>query len=640
MKKVCLKKIVIDNFEGTKHREIDFGELTEISGRNESGKTTVGNAYGYTMSNRLLDGSSPEGIRPKENGQDVNDIEIGVTVVIEVDGREFEIRKTQVQNWNKKQGILTGNSNSYMINGIPKKDKEFKEFLAEIIAPDEVIQFCTSAAPFLKLDSKKRREKLFSLIPDFSERDVIDAYPDLMPVMEILKDGSVEDLIARCKFQLNGRGRENKGLYGQLDDIPVRIDEATRSIADVEALDAEDSILDSDISFLNDRLESLKAGDVTGLKEKAAELKAKMRAMAQDAFMALREHKAALNMEIRDASTKVDTMKRMVTNLEAELRSENASIERMQQKITAYGDQWLKTKQMVFDERKKTCAYCGQPLPEERVNQLVSTFEAKKADELAEIEKSGNNEKQRIIETRERIKAEENRLAGEKSLLADAEKVLSEKEQAYSAIPSSVSMDDNAEYQGLQAEYDAVMAQIVEPDADAIDAVKHEINAKQARRNEVQSMKLASIKAKERIKSLEQDRRDINQKIALIEQQRDLLMEYNKRRGQLITSRINSLFAYVEWDLFNFTIDGSSYTEICEPKLKGIRHSERLNGGGRILAEADICNTFQKANGVSLPVFLDNAEAITAETRKMFSAFDFQPIFLQAAECDFTVTTE
>lgn len=642
MRKITLKKTIIRNFAGTVYREIDYGEHTEISGRNESGKTTVGNAFAFAMYNKLMNGGRADGIRRKENGIEVNDVDIYIQLVFDIDGREVTIEKTQSQNWNKKTNTLIGNTNTYMVNGIPKKEKEFIAFLEETIAPEETIRFCTSAAPFLRLDSKKRREQIFKLIPDFSNDDVLALYPDLAPIAELLRDGTVEELIARCNYQLHGRGRGDKGLEGELDLIPVRIDEATKSYADVESIDAQDRILDSDILYLKQRLESLESEkSVDSRKEKADAIMRQMRTMESAAVSELKSKRMEAKRDLDVSTGILESGKRELQSLRMELESKKSSLARLTADINSQADEWKKCKSLEFDESKKVCAYCGSPLSAEKVAAMVTDFETKKALRLKAIEEEGHRTKEAIINLKNTISGIKTRIAGTEKTASDMEKKVAENRGKYSALPDAVAMDDDPEYSKLKAEYYSLIAEESTGDDNSaeITTLRIQISEKQSKRLELQSIILADSKARERTKELEKERVSITQRIADIQRVLDLLKEFSKRRGELITSRINAMFKFIEWDLFDFTIDGSSYTEICEPKYQGVRYSQLLNGGAKILTEADICNAFQKQNGISLPVFLDNAEAITAETRKKFDEFDFQTIFLSAAECDFTVET-
>ena len=54
MKQAVLRQLKIENFGNIKAKEIQFGKRTVIRGENESGKTTIGDAYSWTMTNSLM----------------------------------------------------------------------------------------------------------------------------------------------------------------------------------------------------------------------------------------------------------------------------------------------------------------------------------------------------------------------------------------------------------------------------------------------------------------------------------------------------------------------------------------------------------------------------------------------------------
>ena len=99
MKQAVLKQLKIENFGNIKSKEIQFGKRTTICGENESGKTTIGDAYSWTMTNSLMNGSQADKIRPHDaSGKDVDYVDIVATVTLDIDGRTVEIQKTQAQD--------------------------------------------------------------------------------------------------------------------------------------------------------------------------------------------------------------------------------------------------------------------------------------------------------------------------------------------------------------------------------------------------------------------------------------------------------------------------------------------------------------------------------------------------------------
>ena len=107
-----------------------------------------------------------------------------------------------------------------------------------------------------------------------------------------------------------------------------------------------------------------------------------------------------------------------------------------------------------------------------------------------------------------------------------------------------------------------------------------------------------------------------------------------------VDGKVNQLFRFTQWKLFEFNQDGESYREICEPTFKGTMYSKRLNDGAKGLIDIDIPATFQKAYEVSLPIWVDNAERITDKTAELIKDLDCQLILLKADDCQLTVDYE
>ena len=141
MKNVFLESLRIQNFGNIKDKTIDFGNRTLIKGRNESGKTTINDAYSWLLTDKLANGNKADGIRPhdKNNVEDDNAL-ISVMAVFDIDGSKKEIIKEQRKEFTVKTGKLKGNNNTYLIGNIPKKEKEYKEYLSEKITDQEKIE--------------------------------------------------------------------------------------------------------------------------------------------------------------------------------------------------------------------------------------------------------------------------------------------------------------------------------------------------------------------------------------------------------------------------------------------------------------------------------------------------------------------
>ena len=176
MKTIKLKSLHIQNFKGCKERMIEFGDRTRISGANATGKTTVFDAFTWLLFGKDSLGSASFDIRPlDENGKMIDNIEISVEAAITADGEEYSLKKVQKQIWRTKRGTNTtefkGNVNEYEINGYPKSEKEFKEFISAII-DEKVFNLVTNPNAFNALPWKEQREILMKFVGDFTDVEI------------------------------------------------------------------------------------------------------------------------------------------------------------------------------------------------------------------------------------------------------------------------------------------------------------------------------------------------------------------------------------------------------------------------------------------------------------------------------------
>lgn len=675
MKRVTLKSLRVENFGNVygRVRDVIFGNRTTIKGRNESGKSTLGDAYSWTMTNKLMNGNAADGIRPHdENGVDFDGTDITVTAVLDIDGEEKRIQKTQTQMFTKKTGEFKGNNNDYMINEIPKKEKDFKAFL-ETVASDEIFQLCTSSAAFLKLDTKKRRQKLFEMVPEFSDDDVIATNGEFLPIKNMFKDGTVEELIARANFQLNGRGRQDKGLNGQLDDMKPRIDEASKGICDVAEYELAINGLKEQIAELDKQEQAL--NDSIAAYDKASrgilDLKFEQSGIVRKANEGLVQQKRALNDEIADLQMKKREAENALRLAEMDLKHADMAIQRHEADLKKAQEDWPKYSAQefddskleaiqaeVFDENLLVCPTCGQDFPAERVEHDKEKFERGKAARikaeeeardafykskelrLTSITEAGDKAAADLKEARNAKAEAEKKISEVKGLIADFIIKITAKQQELSKLPDSVDLSENVEYQTIAAEI-----------AKQEDALKQMNNGEEQRReisskrNEAvseiarhQQLIKQSQDAQDRVAELQQEQKNLSQRIADTQKELDLLKAFQKAKCDMLTEKINSLFMFTKWQLFKPQVNGD-YAEVCEPTFKGTAYGRRLNDGAKALIDLDICYTFQKMNDIRVPIWLDNAERMTENTLKMLDGIDTQVIFLRATEGDLMVET-
>lgn len=619
-----IKHIFLQNFckfYGYNTLDTDIYDRTEISGANETGKSTIKRAIQHIFGCRDENGKEISGIRPHD--KDGNDIDGDITemVTVEVDGEEKVLKKVCRKNYNKK-GEFTGNVTDYYINDIPKKQADFDSFLEECACDKNRFSLCINAMTLLLKGGTEQRAILADMFGQHSNDDICNQFPEFEELRAILQDGTVDELKKRCNTQLYGtRGRNGtKGLQDLLDEIPSRIDEVSRQRVDIDLADLElkkKALLDKlseNIKQQTDTQNSMISYDK--LSDGIIELKGQLSALQQKANEKLdadrREKRTTLNQiqnEHQKELLKADTIREEVTALEKR-------IEQYEQKRQDLKKSWDLNKSLKFDENSLVCSYCGQEYPEEKKEQLRTEFDTHKAHELELITKEGSSCAEHIKADQEELEHKRKELKKTEDEVERLEKEIAIADNALNFIPASVDISNTEEYKAVQsqiAEKEAAMHKFTDMNLLRIQLKGDEEQI----RNDifVVNKSLASVSINEsvdkRIAELEQERKDIAQKITDVQAQLDLLKRFSRKKNELLESDVNEYLEFCHVKMFRPLVNGDT-EECCDFTYRGEPYSRNMNHGARILTEIDICNAFQKRCGVELPIMVDDTESLDA----------------------------
>lgn len=617
-----IKHIFLQNFckfYGSNVVDTDLYDRTEVSGENETGKSTIKRVIHYIFGCRDENGKEISGIRPHD--KDGNDLDGDITteVTVEIDGTDKVLKKVCRQNFNKK-GEFTGNVTDYYVNDIPKKAADFEAFLEESVCGKDKFSLCINAMTLLLKGGTDQRAILADMFGQHSNDDICDMYPEFSPLKSVLHDGTVDELKKRCNTQLYGtRGRNgSKGLQDQLDDIPTRIDEVSKRREDIDLAELElqkNALLEKlndNIEQQNDNQKSMKEYDK--LSDGIIELKGQLSTLQQKANEKLdadrREKRTTLNQiqnEHQKELLKADTIREEITELEKR-------IAQYEQKRQDLKKSWDLNKSLKFDENSLVCSYCGQEYPEEKKEQLRTEFDTHKAHELELITKEGSSCADHIKEDQAELEHKRKELKKTEDEVERLEKEIAIADNSLNSIPASVDISNTEEYKAIQsqiAEKEAAMNRYADMQSMRIElkCAEEEIRADIEQVNK----KLASVSINEsidkRIAELEQERRDIAQKITDVQAQLDLLKKFSRKKNELLEADVNKYLSFCTVRMFRPLVNGDT-EECCDFIYKGEPYSRNMNHGAKILTEIDICRAFQKKCGVELPIMTDDTESL------------------------------
>jgi DNA repair exonuclease SbcCD ATPase subunit len=651
--KITIKSIHIENFKGIKMLDVTFSGKMKISGQNAVGKTTIFDAFTWLLFNKNSSGEEKFNVRPLNEGIRVDNVEIKVSAILDVDGKEVELSKTQKQNWVKKRGtdtaVLQGNVNSFEIDGYPKSEADFKAYVSELAQSEEMFKMLTNPQYFSSLKWKDQRDILMKLVSEVSDVELAQTDAKYAPLLsELEKAPSTDDIRAKFSKALNEWKKKQA-------EIPVRIDEAMKSKVDIDVAEQElaKTDLETKIADIDAKIKD-SDGVMMELGREEMQLQFDMSGIMQTMNRDLTNRRSEIEAELRDLQNEIkrfaDTIalkERRVSENETVISNADSERKRLGEEYNAETakafDEFpylFDESKWVFDENSTVCSLCGQKLPEDKIEQLKADFESRKRKAKSDAEEKLKSEKirfdtekrtvlNRLVDIGTERKNLITKLRDENAKVKEEIKSLKEQEQEdiakkekicqqLSSIPEIADYSQNEEYVKMKARHDEVLVEIEKMNANgenaAVESLKSEKEEIQARLydvNKIIAKASMNVEIDERISELQTEQKEIGQKVADQEHILYLLEEFIRFKLNKVSESINSHFKTVKFKLFDMQLNGGM-KDCCECTVGGVPYSS-LNSGHKIVAGLDIIRSLSELYGVSAPIFVDNAESLTSE---------------------------
>jgi DNA repair exonuclease SbcCD ATPase subunit len=634
MKTVQLKQLNIENYKKFESAEYQFAPRTMVSGRNRQGKTTLMDAYFDALTGKLADGTSPNGVRRKEDGEEVEGV-VSRELTLLIDGEETVIRKET------KKG-KSSSTTKYQVDGFDYNQTKYKEFLKGI-SDSETIMMCSNARVFLnelRKSTASARTMLEKMI-GFNADKVLQDNPE---VSEIIKNHSVEEVVKKLN-------KDRKDIQKKIDVKKVEIDTLKeQEIPDARVLEEKREQVLNHLIVLRQKEKQLsdsgKAYDE--LSYEIVGLKKSRDAIISNAAEALQEEKRKIVSLLNDRQIEKMKEENHLRNLENELsKTENpkrleSMILQLQKKYKAqYAAEYDNSSKLEdiqneqFDPTVAICPTCGQVLPADEMERLKAEFEQKKQERIkAELDKKTdfenakqqnlreiNEEGKKTVE--EKKKAEIKREQLEKNIEASKKSIailLTEISKTSKELESIAEPDvsGNEEYQAVVAEIQKKQEQL-----DGLTNNSEENAAVQTERmsaekkltgieTKIEMAKQAVQKQAETLEQLNADRKKLGQEDSDIQQKLDMLKEFSIKKNQALAEAINPHFKHFQFQFLDYTQDGEP-VEVCKMICDGIGYFDGLNHSDQILCNIDLVTGLQELNGLNLPIWVDDVESVNAD---------------------------
>lgn len=661
MEKVTLKKLSVENYKKFEAKEFDFAGRTEVSGRNRQGKTSLMDAYFDVLTGKLADGTLPNNIRRKVDGEEVNDPVVR-ELVIDVDGTEYVVQK-------KTKKGKSSNTVEYYVNGIKRNKTEYMEILKRIADPD-TIAMCSNARVFLNEIQKataKARETLGG-IAGFSESQFRAEHPEY----EWIKNEGVEgDSIEEI---LKARRRDLRKAKSDVEDIAKQIrKEQSRQVECDETLPAQrDDLLDllkenekqekalCDASREYDRISI----ELAGLKRSRDALVEKAGKTARENHDRITSLLYTLKSDKKNAESKLRLAEMDLEHANKGIERHKAALAQAKKKYTeALKEKWDGDTELTairgeeFDPALAICPTCGQTLTEEQVETAKRKFEfnkqsriSKKLGEKEQFEKNKRTKLEQITEdgneASEGLKAaNETKKEAEAAIEATKKEITSlaleiaETEKEVEKPIPEPDMSGNEEYKAVCDKISALEESLNgigngENDRILLSNNRHSLEAKL--RDVEAKIKTQTARLEEKANNLEtmqEEQKKLSQKQANIQQKVDQLTEYSIEKNKALAAVINPHFKHFQFQFLDYTQDGEPM-ETCRMICNGIDYANGLNHSDRILCDIDLVMGLQEMNDLRLPVWVDDTESVNSDR---IPELDTQMILLKVSDGELDV---
>ena len=615
-----LTKLELLNFKGLKAFTINFNGDVIIRGDNATGKTTVFDSVCWLLFGKdSLDRADFE-IKTLDRGEPVHKVNHEVTGTFTLDeGGTVELKRVYREKYSSPRGgevTMTGHTTDYFVDGVPKKEKEYKEIVNSLV-DENIFKLITNPLYFNETYSwQNRRKLLLEMCGDISDKDVIAEYSELKALTDILSGHSVDDhrkVVAAKKTAINK----------ELDMIPVRIDEALRGKS---TIDTPRDVLIQEISLATTTLETLEADKallvnghaVVDTRAELRDVQRRLMARESELQMEYKKQSALKSNEYDMVVSELNNLSSKVESTKHRLDTSNRDIQRIESVI----DELMHQRQQVNEDAfvmdiDEACPTCGQKLPAEQIQaareKAETKFNLRKSKQLEELNQSIELKQQDI----ENIKKRDAGLEPVETL----EALIKAKELVKQTITDEIGqltapvLDDDSIYADLKAEEFMLQMKLDESNTDHSEEIadidKRIATTKEHRFNlETELNKYEEAKRIDtRVAELESQQAELAAEKSKLDEASYLMDEFVKAKVNMLEDVINSRFKLARFKMFNVMLNGN-VEECCETTYKGVPYRS-MNNAARINVGLDIINALTSYFKVNAPVFIDNAEAVT-----------------------------
>ena len=615
--KIELKTITLQNFKRARNVTINFTHNVVISGGNETGKSTIYDAYLWCLfgvTNRpdttvqTLDSSN----------NIIHKLETSVSLVINYnEERDIKIERRLSERYKAENTVeekFLGTTQTRLIDDVPYSVSAFRDKLNSLCNFDDWF-LLSNINIFWSCKVDERRRILMSLAGEINESELMQNYPAVHRGVIVEK----KELSEMLKQQNATRKKAND----ELQTIPAKVQaqDALKVVDDFDVVEEDKKKIDLQLADIDAALQ----GVVTNTAEQQ-EYENKL-ATENNKYNKVREQWQTNHFQMVDEAFKNVTAASESLHEATRLQKEHSDtyvknktkISELTNEFNKLMQQWKDVNEKEFNFAKTdVCPVCGRPYTDEMKEQeyenAVNEFNTHKSTKLTEIQNKATEIHNQITVLKGLVNT-----YLQVTSVSDNNNIKTKQETYNNLVKKRSELQSLTwEQSNEKANADASLQAIVATKPLLVVDTTHEEN--KLKKKELTKKRDDLIK---RLSGRDNNKRIEEEKVKLDKRSRELaqivadcnevirqIKEYKKNKIAVIESKVNSFFSLIRWKFYEQNITNDDEKEICKAIDRNGVDYNSTNDGTVINMGIDIINGISKAKDIYVPLFVDRKESV------------------------------
>ncbi len=611
---ILLKSLDLVHFKCFNVLHLGFHEgVNNIYGENAAGKTSVYDALTWLLFNKDSAGNARPDIKPHHAPAGTMP---EVTAVLEVDGEPIKLRKVLREKWEKPRGSsierYAGDTRDYYIDDVPLAENEYKRRIAELIDERQFKLLTDVWAVTKGMHWKDRRALLAEICGLPEDKQLLATAPQFAELNEKVGRWTVDEFKAVL-------AKQRKDMNVNLNTLPVRVDECSRMVSELESLDFAAAHAESDrlqtererlqgeiVKLSNNTLAAQARNERDALQVQLRELEAENAAHLASQRVPVEDETPALTAALDRAKHEADRLTRTIAQ-------ETDYIASGETRLNYYRARWRAIDAEPFTADR--CPTCGQVFPAERLAESRAAFAEHQKQRKDALLEDSKMVKQGIAAAKDRLLTAETALKTAQDELQKAQIALDSYTPPVEVVPENLPDYDRRKgaILTLIADADKRIDRLnsdTEQERRRLETALSAVTAEKLTHDAVLAKEQTLADTRRRIADLQAEQRTAAAEVEQMDRLIAMCEEFTRYRVQAITESVNSRFRLTRWQLFTEQVNGG-LADCCEPMDSNGTAFEGTNNAMKINIGMDIIDTLSEFYGVRVPLFVDNAESVT-----------------------------